>query len=74
MFDATYLSSDVRYRVRAKLHYTDTGYGHVQDHQRTPLTDELTTILQQICRIAMPEPNISICQDVGMWKIYVRWW
>ena len=31
---------------RAKLHYTDIGYGHVvQHHQRTPPTDELTTIL-----------------------------
>jgi len=40
----------------------------------TPPTDELTTILQQICHIAMPEPNISTCQDVGMWQIFVRWW
>jgi len=22
----------------------------------------------------MPEPNISTCQDVGMWQIFVRWW
>ena len=21
----------------------------------------------------MPEPNISTCQDVGMWQIFVRW-
>jgi len=40
----------------------------------TPPTDELTTILQQICHIAMPEPNILTCQDVGMWQIFVRWW
>ena len=47
-------------RIRPKLHYTDAGYEHVvQHHQRTPPTDELTTILQQICHIAMPEPNIS---------------
>ena len=60
---------------RPKLHSTDTGYGHVvQHHQRTPPTDELRTILQQICHIAMPEPNISTCQDVGMWQIFVRWW
>ena len=43
-----------------------------------PPTDKLTTILQlvvqQICHIAMPEPNISTCQDVGMWQIFVRWW
>ena len=50
----------------AKLHYTDTGYKH---QLRTPPTDKLTTILQQICHIAMPEPNISTCQDVGMWQI-----
>ena len=57
--------------LRAKLHYTYTGYEH---QQRTPPTDKLTTILQQICHIAMPEPNISTCQDVGMWQIFVRWW
>jgi len=35
------------YALSAKLHYTDTGYGHVvQRHQQTPPTDELTTILQ----------------------------
>jgi len=55
--------------IRPKLHYTDTGYGHT-----TPPTDELTTILQQICHIAMSESNISTCQDVGMWQIFVRWW
>jgi len=22
----------------------------------------------------MPESNISTCQDVGMWQIFVRWW
>ena len=36
----------------------------------TPPTDKLTTILQlvvqQICHIAMPEPNISTCQYVGI--------
>ena len=46
---------------------TNTGYGH---HQRT----KLTIILQQICHIAMPEPNNSTCQDVGMLQIFVRWW
>jgi len=49
----------------------DTGYEH---RIRTPPTDKLTTILQQICHIAMPEPNISTCQDVEMWQIFVRWW
>ena len=47
----------------------------IQHHQRTIPTDELTTILQQICHIAMPEPNnISTCQDVGMWQIFVVGW
>ena len=54
-----------------ELHYTDTGYEH---QLRTPPTDKLTTILQQTCHIAMPEPKISTCQDVGMWQIFVRWW
>jgi len=44
----------------------------------TPPTDKLTTILQliiqQICHIAMPEPNISTCQDVDIRQIFVRWW
>jgi len=39
-----------------------------------PKAYELKTILQQICHIAMPEPNISTCPDVGMWQIYVCWW
>jgi len=67
----------VKQQLSAKLHYTDTGYGHVvQHHQRT--SSKLTTILQlavqQICHIAMPEPNISTCPDVGMWQIFVRRW
>jgi len=53
--------------LRAKLHYTETGYEH---RLRTPPTDKL----QQICHISMPEPNISTRQDVRMWQIFVRWW
>jgi len=53
---------------------------------RTPATDMLynTTngqahnvlpiVVQQICNIAMSERNVSTCQDVGMWQIFVRWW
>jgi len=53
---------------------------------RTPATDMLhnttngqapnnsTLVVQQICHIAIPKPNISTCQDVGMWQIFVRWW
>jgi len=62
--------------VKAKLHYMDTGYGHVVQHhqrsERTPTTDELTTILQQICHTTTPEPNILTCQDVRMWQIFVQ--
>ena len=36
----------------------------------TPPTDKLTSILQQICYIAVPEPDISTCQDLGMWQIF----
>jgi len=43
----------------------------------TPPTDKFTTVLQlvvqQIRHIAVPEPNISTCQDVGMWQNFVRW-
>ena len=54
-------------------------HGHgLQTCWTTPPTDKLTTILQlavqQICHIAMSEPNISTCQDAGMWQIFVRWW
>ena len=59
--------------VSANLHYTATDMLY-----NTIPTDKLTTILQlvvqQICHIAMPEPNISTCQDVGMWQIFVSWW
>ena len=58
--------------VRLKLHYTDTGtvmfYHTINGHHQR-------TSSQQICHIAMPQPNISTCQDVGMWQIFVRrWW
>ena len=71
-------------KVSANLHYTDTGYGHVvQHHERTPRTVRLTTIIQlvvqqihhqrtKICHIAMPEPNISTCQDVVMCPLVVE--
>ena len=65
--------------LRPKLHYTDTGYGHIIAYNTTNGHHQLTSsqqfyTLQQICHIAMPEPNISTCQDVGMWQIFVRWW
>jgi len=42
-------------------------YGHVLQFYNLLCT-------QQICRIAMPETNISTCQDAWMWQIFVRWW
>jgi len=54
-------------------------HGHrLRTRCTTPPTDKLTTtilqlVVQQICHIAMPEPNISTCQDVGMWQSVVRW-
>jgi len=59
--------------LRAKLQSPLHGH-RLRTFCTTPPTDELTTILQQICHIAMPEPNISTCEDVGMWQIFVRWW
>ena len=57
-------------RLRPKLHYTDTGYGRVvQQHQRTPPTNELTTSLQQICHIAMPKTNISTIDMSRCWDV-----
>jgi len=43
--------------VRAKLHYTDTGYEH---HQRTPPTDK-----------NLPHLNILTCRDVA-WTLALR--
>ena len=62
--------------VRAKLHYTDTSYKH--RWLRTSATNTTNRRAHNnsttICHIAMPEPNISTRQDVGMWQIFVRWW
>ena len=59
-------------------YYSDSSQLVPNSTTRTPPTDKLPTILQlvvqQICHIAMRKPNISTCQDVGMWQIFVRWW
>jgi len=48
--------------VSAKLHYTDTGYGHVvQHHQRTRPTDELTTS----CRCCTNLYNINSINSIN---------
>jgi len=44
-FLRTPLCYETALALSAKLHYTDTDYGH---HQRTPPTDELTTVLQLV--------------------------
>jgi len=55
--------------IRAKLHYTDTGYEH---RLRTPPTDELITILQQICHIAMPEPMLGCDKFLSVGDVHSR--
>ena len=63
--------------ISAKLHYTDTGYGH----QRTPPTDELTTILQ----LVVQEIHHQRTKSCHIWHCdvanllqncceLVRWW
>ena len=49
---------------------TDMSYNTTNGHIHNNI---LQLVAQQICHIAMPEPNISTCQDVGMWQIFVRW-
>ena len=47
------------------LYNTTNGQAH---------NNSTTIVAQQICHIALPEPNISTChvncQDVGIWKIF----
>jgi len=53
-------------RIRAKLHYTDTGYEH---RLRTPSTNELTTIiLQLVVQQSHHQPTkiCHTCRDVGL--------
>ena len=68
----------------AKLHYTDTAatdmlYNATNGQAHPPLSmfvvwkcycysDRVLQILYDIFK------NISTCQDVGMWQIFVRWW
>ena len=86
-FGGTLLSE---YAARISQQAQTPPHGHrLRTCCTTPPTDELATILQQICHIAMPKPNISTCPDVGMWQILsvgscrivvsssvggVRWW
>jgi len=69
--------------VSAELHYTDTGYEH---HQRTPPTDELTTILQlnvvqhnkftikrtKICHIPTSWHVEMLGSGIAIWQICCR--
>ena len=47
----------------------DTGYGHVVQHHQLGKLTTILLVVQQICHIAVPEANISTCQDVGTWQI-----
>ena len=57
--------------VSAKLHYTDTGYGHVvQHHQRTSsqqFYNLLYTTNSPATAKNLPHPNILTYRDVGLW-------
>ena len=69
---SAYLVVDIQL-VSVKLHYTDTGYGHVvQHHQRTSSQQFYNLLYDKFATSQMPQPNISTCQDVGMWQIFVR--
>ena len=59
--------------LSAKLHYTDTGYGHVvQHHQRTSSQQFYNLLYNKFATSQChAEPNISACQDVGMWQIFL---
>ena len=59
--------------LRAKLHYTDTGY-------TTPPTDTTNGRPHNNSTTNLPHRNARAqhfdmsTQDVGMWQIFVRWW
>jgi len=54
-------------RLRAKLHYTDTGYEH---HQRTPPADELTAILQLVNKFTTNGQKFATSQHLDMWRCW----
>jgi len=53
--------------VRAKLHYTDTGYGH---HQRTSSQQFYNKFATSQCR----SPTSRHVKMLGCGKFFVRWW
>jgi len=61
--------------VRTKLHYTDTGYGHVvQHHQSKQAHNNSTTCCTTDSPQTdknLPHLNILTCRDVGLWHCNV---
>ena len=57
-------------RLSTKLHYTDTGYGHVVQHQQRPSSQQFYNLLYNKFAIngqkfATCHPNIWTCRGVG---------
>jgi len=56
--------------ISAKLHYTDTGYGHVVQHTNGRAHNNSTTCCTTNPPPTdknLPHPNILTCRDVGLW-------
>jgi len=56
-------------KLRPKLHYTVTGNGHVQHHQRTSSQQFYNKFATSQCH--SPSRHVKM---FGMWQIFVRWW
>jgi len=63
-----YQSNDVLC-LSVKLHYTDTGYGHVV-HATTPTDDDLTTTLQLVVQ-QIHHQRTKICHIPKSWHVEV---
>ena len=57
-------------RVSAKLHYTDTGYGHVQTTNGRAHSNSTTccTTNSPPTDKNLPHPKTLTCRDIGLWN------
>ena len=58
--------------LSAKLHYTDTDYGHVVQHHQRTSSQQFYNLLYDKSpptdnNLPHPFPNILTCRDVGLW-------
>ena len=62
--------------VSAKLHYTDTGYGHVVQHyQRTSSQQFYDLLYNKFATSQCRSPTSRHVKMLGwMWQSFVRWW